>query len=133
MAKKVELKGILKDTGNIDFVGNNNTPKQVIVVFVPGYRDEFGEQKNKDEYWQIDVIGQRVERYNINEAWLNKKVELSIYISGNQFERKDGSGFGYSYNDNLAEIKQVVPVSSGQNTAPVDANAAPGQDDDLPF
>ena len=102
---KSTLKGIVKEVGPIETVGEKNTKKQRIILFVPGYVDQFGDKKGRDEHWPLDVMGDNVEKLNIQKTAVKQKAEVTVYISGNVFDLKDFAGVGYAINATLAEIK----------------------------
>jgi hypothetical protein len=104
---KAILKGVIKEVGAIETVGEKLTKKQRIILFVPGYVDQFGEKKGRDEHWPLDVMGDNVAKLNLQNTAVKQKVECTVYISGNVFDKVDLSGVGYAINANLVEVKML--------------------------
>lgn len=109
---KATLKGIIKEVGQVETIGQNAIKKQTIILFVPGYVDQFGDKKGRDEFWPLDIMGDRVSALNIQPSAVKQKAEVTLYITGNAFEKKDQSGTGYTINANLAEIKLMGAYAS---------------------
>jgi hypothetical protein len=116
---KLEIKAIIKHVGEVETF--TNYFKQRIIVMVPGYVDQFGDKKGKDEYWPVDIFGDKIDRYNLRPSHVNEKADVKLFVAGSRFEKKDGTGVGYAINCNLDSITLL-----GQSTAPV-------EEDDLPF
>lgn len=110
---KTVLKGFIKEVGKIEEVGANNTKKQTLILFIPGYVDQFGDKVGRDEHWPIDVMGEKTSTLNITADAIEQKAELTVYISGNAFQKRDLAGTGYAINANLFEIKLL---GKGANT-----------------
>ncbi|MCX2473543.1 hypothetical protein OQZ33_04280 [Pedobacter sp. MC2016-05] len=102
---KLTLKGFVKEVGTIETVGDKATKKQTIIFFIPGYVDQFGDKKGRDEHWPLDVMGDNIAKLNITKDAVEQKAEVIVYVSGNIFQKKDLAGNGYAINANLAEIK----------------------------
>lgn len=118
---KIELKGFVNQVGPIETVGANNTKKQQVIFFVPGYTDQFGDKVGRDEFWPLDVMGEKIQKLNITSNSVGQKAIATVYVSGNSFEKKDGTGMGYTINANLAEIKIMSNTGASHtptNTAP---------------
>lgn len=127
---KIELKGFVKEVLPIQTVGANNTKKQTLVFFVPGYTDNFGEKIGRDEFWPLDVMGDKIDKLNLSDAThARQKAIATVYVSGNAFDKSDGTGKGYAINANLGEIK--ILGSAAQTTTP--ATNTSSKTDDLPW
>ena len=104
---KANLKGVVKEVGPIETVGEKGTKKQTIILFVPGFVDQFGDKKGRDEHWPLDIMGDNVAKLNMQPTAIKQKAECTIYVSGTAFDKKDFSGVGYAINANLVEIKLI--------------------------
>lgn len=147
---KIPLNGFIQEVGNVQFVGNNNTAKQEILLRVPGWRDEFGEQKGPDDFWKITIMGDKIDKWNIHERHIGSRVKTEVFINSRQYTSKKDNSIGYMVNVTLASIDfsqnnsttkhQTAPVSSQPDQGLNDpayqqqrANERAGEDDDVPF
>ena len=113
---KIPLNGFIEEVGNVHFVGNNNTAKQEILLRVPGYRDEFGEQKGPDDFWKITIMGDKIDKWNIHSRHIGSKVKTEVFINSRQYVSKKDNSIGYMVNVTLATI------DFSQNSAPQKAS-----------
>jgi hypothetical protein len=136
---KVSLNGFVEKVGNVQFVGANNTAKQSFILKVPGYTDSFGEKKGPDDFWEITVMGDSIDKFNLHSRHVGSKVKTEVYINSRMFVSKKEETLGkisYIVNVNLASIDFLEKASANQvNSAPADQPSGhrPGEDDDLPF
>lgn len=115
------IKGIIKEVSAIENYSATGR-RQTIVVFVPGYVNEYQEKVGKDEMWGIDIFNNRIDHFGLNQNCINKKAEVDVYLSGREWE-KDGKK-GYSVSVTLKSIKLLDFL----NVEPTDKN-----DDGLHF
>ncbi len=117
------FKGIVKavETSNYGEGANTGT-RQSIIVFVPGYVNQFGEKKGADNIFQVDQFNDAIKENPISKEDIDRKIELEVWLSGRSYERKDQQGWGYSIGMRVKTMKLL-------EKAKVVAEA----DDDLPF
>lgn len=130
---KISLKGWLVNVGDLVEVGANRTIKQSVIIKVPGWVDQFGEKKGRDEYWEADMLNDAIDKFNIRDHQKNAKVEVELYVNSSWYENKETGKTGCIVNVRLASIKFLDNVAKTEAPAPVDVSAVPGEDDDLPF
>lgn len=106
---KIELKGIVKSVSQIENIGKDSaTRKQSLILFVPGYHDEFGDQKGKDEEWRLDVFNKKIDDLNLNSNVIDKRVRCIIYLNSQRVEGKEPNAPEmYFINANLSDMKVV--------------------------
>lgn len=123
------LKGIVKEVKPVEYYGEGNQGRrQTLVLFVPGYVNQYQEKLSQDEVWGIDLFNKKIEEFGLNANCLSKKAEVEVYLSGKEFDKKDGSGKMYAISARLKSIKlgEVVNYQTETSNQPKD-------DDDLPF
>lgn len=123
------LKGIVKEVKPVEYYGEGNQGRrQTLVLFVPGYVNQYQEKLSQDEVWGIDLFNKKIEEFGLNANCLSKKAEVEVYLSGKEFDKKDGSGKMYAISARLKSIKlgEVVNYHTETSNQPKD-------DDDLPF
>lgn len=101
------LKGIVKELRPIETYGESSNPgkKQTVVIFIPGYTDQWtGEKKGPDEEWGIDIFNEKIQEHGLNVNCVDKKVELEVRLRGRSYDRTDG-GKGFSIGATLRSIK----------------------------
>jgi hypothetical protein len=102
---KIQLNGFLQEISNVQFVGANGTPKQEIVLLVPGFTNNFGEKIGQDDLWKISILGESIDKFNLYERHAGTKVKTEVYISSRQYTSKKDNSIGYIVNVNLASIE----------------------------
>jgi hypothetical protein len=130
---KAPLKGFLQEVGPLEEFGVNKTLKQRITLFVPGWVNEFGEKKGKDNQWDIDIFGaDAIDRHNVQDRHVGAKVEVEVYIASTYYQSQSSGWTGCIVNVNLKSFK--VLEAAPEKGAPVEVQIKPsGEDDDLPF
>lgn len=88
---KIELKGMFVSVNPAIVVGENKTLVQKVIFKVPAYTDQFGEKKGKDELWEIQVIGDNVEKHNLTTDLEDKKAILDVFINSKYITTGEGS------------------------------------------
>jgi len=125
---KIQLNGFLQEISNVQFVGANGTPKQEIILLVPGFTNNFGEKIGQDDLWKISILGESIDKFNLYERHAGSKVKTEVYISSRQYTSKKDNTIGYMVNVNLASIEFLTsnqrasfnePTQS-ENRIPVD-------------
>ncbi len=80
MAKKNELKGIVTAISAIATFAKNNTRNQCLDLHCPGYVDEYGDKKSRDEDWTIEIFNDRIEKANLQPTDIGRKAIVTVYI-----------------------------------------------------
>lgn len=101
---KITKLGIVKKVTAVETVGINSTKKQMLILHVPAYRDQFGQVKGQDDYFELTAIGKKVDDLKLSASLVEKKVEVECYLNGRQYDKADGAK-GYAHNLNLNSIK----------------------------
>ena len=104
---RLQLEGTIEFIGSIIEVGDKNTKKQTLMLLVPAEVDGFtGKERGKAEYWQIDAIGDDVERLALNDDMQGKKAIVKMYLNSNTVEDKKNAGqFIYIIGARLANVE----------------------------
>ncbi|MGO3807673.1 MAG: hypothetical protein ACTJHT_15455, partial [Sphingobacterium sp.] len=68
-----------------------------------------------------------IDEFNLNSNCLEKRAEIEVYLSGAEFEKKEGSGKWYSISATLKTIKL------GERVVTPDAKTQDTTDGDIPF
>lgn len=124
------LKGIVKEIKPVEYYGEGNQGRrQTMVLFVPGYVDEFGDKKGRDETWGIDIYNKNIEKHNLNSNCVDKRAKVEIFVSSTALPKKDSDGVWFAISANLKTI-QFSDRPEASQPADVTTNS---QDDDLPF
>lgn len=119
---KIELKGIVKGVTEVQNVGKDGaTRKQSIILFVPGYRDEFGDQKGEDEEWKLDMFNKRIDDIGANSNLIDKRVKCIVYINSSKVIGKEGETLHF-VNTNLGKIQLAENATAN---APQAASSKP--------
>ena len=101
---KIQLKGIIKEVSPINTIGINNAKHQSMLLLVPGFVDSYGEKRAKDEFWLINVVGDKVDQFNLSAMNLiDTKADVVAYINSS-LARKDGA-VRHFLNANLASLE----------------------------
>lgn len=100
------MRGIVHEVGDIEFTGTNNDfARQRVILYCPTQRDQHTQKPvGKDEFFSIDILGNKVDELNIHEGYKDKVVEVEIRFYGNCYKKADGSR-GYAANTRLVNMK----------------------------
>jgi len=129
---KIELKGVIKSVSPVTLVGTNGTKKQSVILFIPGWRDEFEEKRGQDEVWSLDIIGEKVDKLNLSDSTAtNQKAACTVYVSSREFTKEEKTM--YFIGANLAEIKLMGAATAQPVPAQMPVATGNTDDDDLPF
>lgn len=86
---KVELKGSFLAVLSPVEKGEKKTMIQTVFFKVPGYRDEYGDQKGNDEIWEFSVVGiDNINKLALDVKYEGKKAKCSIYLNSNTIDAK---------------------------------------------
>lgn len=128
-------------SNNISFVGRlGNDPelKDVgstqVLEFTVANNTGFGDKKTTNwfrcAYWGARAVS--VQQYLSK----GKQIFITGELTIRKYDKKDGSGEGYSHDINVNAIDFVSSGSDsgeGQSSAPASAPASPETDSDMPF
>lgn len=135
---KIILKGVVKEITAIETVGTNNTQKQSVILFVPGYVDGFGDKKGIDETWSLDIMGDKIGKFAIQKSAVNQKAECEVYVSSRAYTKDEKTS--HFIGATLAKITLLGASNmTAQGAAELPNHATPvgegagKDDDDLPF
>jgi hypothetical protein len=67
-------------------------------------------------------MGDNVAKLNLQASAVKQKAECTIYISGNQFNKKDFDTVGYAINANLVEVKLLGEFANPATQAAATTN-----------
>lgn len=98
---QIEFKGIIKNVGTVkDF-----TSFKVIQfnVIKPGWTDEFGDKKGKDEVYPIQAFKEKIDQ--VTPLKTGDKVHVKAYL--NSRETVTDNDVNYFLQMNLADIKKL--------------------------
>lgn len=105
---KLSLKGFVSGVGEVEVVGEKGTRRMFVVLNVPGYTNEFGEKKGKDQHWLIAALNDNIEKFKLGPDLKDKKAEITFYCESIYTESKQPGKEGepqYFVNNTLAEFK----------------------------
>ena len=115
---KTTLKGIIREIKPEETYGDKNQFRQQnIILFVPGFINQFGEKVGPNEEWELEAANQRIDALKVADLTVGEKVEIETWLAGVGYDRKDGSGRGYFIRARIGSI-----ISHGKQ-----------EDNDLPF
>lgn len=102
MSIPISFKGIFKKRTKLEPMQRGFMAEVLIVK--PGYTDEFGEKKGKDDYFTLKQFADNQSELDFN-GYVGKKVEVKGYLSGREFTTSDG--MGYANNLLLKEVSII--------------------------
>lgn len=110
---KTTMRGIVHDTGELEFTGTNGDyARQRVVLYCPSQRDQHTKKPiSKDEFFMLDILGNKVDELNIHEGYLDKVVEVEVRFYGSCYKKQDESR-GYAINCRLVNMKIITDAAS---------------------
>ena len=123
-----KIKGIIKEVQPIQNYGANDVGRrQTVIIMVPGYVDRYTqEKKSSDEFYEVNVFNDNIEKFGLNVNAENKVVEAELTLQGRTYPKKDG-GTGYGVNVGL---RSIAVIDTADATAD---QSKENDDDDVPF
>lgn len=86
----LELKGFFENIRPVETVGEKGTRIQNAIFMVPGYVDGFGDKKGTDEFWELQVIGANIDKFDLaKNASDCPKAIVKLYINSRKWFSKD--------------------------------------------
>lgn len=112
---KIQLKGIVKRVMPVETYGQDKSGRrQSVILFVPGYVDQFGDKRGQDEEWQLDLFNDRIDKFNLNGNLHEKRVVVDVYVNSRKILGRDGQDL-WIINAALGDIKLHEPNANTQN------------------
>lgn len=104
MAKIEKLKGFIRMVSPVqELTDEKKTKIQYMVFEVPGYTNQFGEKKGKDQQWLLQMLGDRIAELKLTKGFCGKKAEITFYAESFCLEAKEeGKNPFYVVNNTLA-------------------------------
>lgn len=100
------IRGKIYEVSPVTLVGkNNDLKKQTIIVNVPPRVDDFGDVKGKEQFWEIAILGDDCDKFNIKqETHELKKAEFKMYLDSDIY-KQEGKKDIYPIQAKLADFK----------------------------
>lgn len=112
MATKVELKGKILVVNPTITVGVNNLKKQVIHLHMTGEQNEFGDAKGPDQIWEINVLGEHIEKVSLTKQDEGKLGTATVFLNSKTVRGNAGVDI-YIINATLFKFEHYVPRIQG--------------------
>lgn len=119
---KTTMRGIVHEIGPIEYIGTNNDyPRQRILLYCPANRDQMTQKPlGKDEFFMLDILGNKVDGLNIHDDFKDKVVEVEVRFSGNLYQKSTDNSRGYAINCSLINMKIITEATEDFKQAAVD-------------
>lgn len=88
---KIELKGTIVAVNPVEVVGKKDFRKQAVILNVAAYTDSFGDKKGRDEDWCLEVLGDNIEKLNLNSTFVGMKAICTVFVNSSKVEDLAGS------------------------------------------
>lgn len=88
---KIQLKGkvFAVYTPEVVGTGDKTLKKQTIIFLVPAWKDQFGDEKGRDEYWEVDIIGDdNIAKFAIVQEYEGRNAVADLYLNSNTIPAK---------------------------------------------
>jgi hypothetical protein len=110
MAKIEKMKGYIRVISPVqELTDEKKTKIQYMVFEVPGYTNQFGEKKGKDQQWLLQALGDRIVELKLTSDLVNEKAEITFYAESFCLEAKEkGKNPFYVVNSTLAAYT-IIP------------------------
>jgi hypothetical protein len=87
---QIELKGFFVKDQAFKEELFGETRVQKFVFLVPGYVDSFGDKKGKDEFWELSIMGDRIDEFKLPKTILESfKAKVTCYINSKLWYQKE--------------------------------------------
>ena len=109
MAKIENLKGFIRVVSPVqELTDEKKTKIQYVVFEAPGYTNQFGEKKGKDQQWLLQAMGDRIGQLNLTDKLQGQKAAVTFYAESYCLEAKEaGKNPFYVVNNNLASFELI--------------------------
>lgn len=100
----IEIKGFIHVVNNqtTTTTTKGSYLKQIIVIRKPGFTDEFGDKKGKDQFFPVTLADDACKKFSA-QLVKDKKVIATCYLNG--YEHNSGNGSQYGLTINLKDLK----------------------------
>ncbi|MFN0254480.1 hypothetical protein [Pedobacter ureilyticus] len=107
------MRGIVHEISDIEFTGQNNDyPRQRVTLYCPSQRDQHTQKPlARDEFFMLDILGNKVDELNIHEQYLDKVVEVEVRFYGACYKKHDETR-GYAVNCRLVNMNIITPAAA---------------------
>lgn len=105
MARTSKITGTIHKVGEVTSFGTNGA-KQDIVIKVPGYVDRYSGERGQDEFYQVSLFNDQIEKRNLYPHHEGSKVEFELNITSREWTSKDGK-LMYIMNARFASLEFV--------------------------
>ena len=101
---KLMLKGWFEEIHPVTEIGDKKTKKQQVIFTLPGFRDEYNGVDREPEPWLINIIGKKVDEFNLTLKDCQKRAEITVFIKGFAAPNKITGEIFRGYEVNLFKI-----------------------------
>jgi nickel-dependent lactate racemase len=106
---KIQLKGFVHKVSEVVSKASSDrstfNQEQSIIIMVPGYTDQFGDKKGKDEFWEFKLFNDKIDRFNIRPHFEGKKVVVDGFLNSRTYKKNGEDAYVLSLV--LADIKTL--------------------------
>ena len=87
---KIEMKGFFEAVEKEEVFGEKKTRVQKVIFMVPGYTDQFGDKKSDNEYWEISVMGDKIDALDLNNKITDsRKAKVFCFVNSKIWFKKE--------------------------------------------
>lgn len=83
MAKSETIGVIIQDVRPIETL-RNDLKRQTVILLEPGFTDEFGEKKGRDNTWCVHVYGDRINTFRLTSANIGQKAKVRFAFASTE-------------------------------------------------
>lgn len=83
MAKSENINVIIQDVQPTETL-RDNLKRQTIILLEPGYVDDFGEKKGRDNQWRVSIYGDRITKFAITSAHVGRKAKVRLAFTSTE-------------------------------------------------
>lgn len=114
---KFNLKGIVKRVMPVANYGSGDSAgrRQSVILFVPGYVDQFGDKKGQDEECQLDIFNDKIDKMGLNTNLHEKRVEVLVYVDSRKFQKRDTGEDMWMISARLGDLRLHEPNANQNN------------------
>jgi len=83
MAKSENINVIIQDVQPTETL-RDGLQRQTIILLEPGYVDDFGEKKGRDNQWKESIYADRIQKFGITTAHINRKAKVRLAFTSTE-------------------------------------------------
>ncbi|HWK58139.1 MAG TPA: hypothetical protein VNQ80_12405 [Parapedobacter sp.] len=83
MAKSEPINVIIQDVQPTETL-RDGLRRQVIIMMEPGYTDDFGDKKGRDNHWRVSIYGDRIEKFGITAGHIGTKAKARFAFTSTE-------------------------------------------------